>query len=294
MDGSGGSGGSGGGTTGSFASVTWKNRVSPSGNGFVDVSSGTDGDYVLGKTAAFAKSETGAAVCFIGYGSGTILTLMGAGDWWNPSKSWLGAQVGKNPDDLSYMTSKQASIDSASRLITYRNTSVGSRPANAFYWRAGGTSNSWVDPEAVGSNQSAIHCAFVPNNGVAEVYSYSMSTGTGGGSGTGLNPQSLSFNAPVFVSPFEFIDTNTGFFVARSSFEKLVFDVEFPAEVEKLPINDIYTAEGDVQPALRVNGQVLSTLEEHSPFHIKRTGATLIRWPGNNQLLTPTSCEDGG
>lgn len=151
-----------------FAGVTWKNTNAGSGNGWVDVLSGTDGDYPLGSTVWFTKGETPATVCFVGFGSGTIFTINGSGEWWNIEKPFLAGQTGHSIDDNAYFTSKQAAKDSAGQLLSYRTTPQAYRPANAFVWRAAGSNQSWVDSEAVGSGQSAIHCANVPNDGVVE------------------------------------------------------------------------------------------------------------------------------
>lgn len=154
--------------TAKYAGITWNNSNPGSGNGWSDTLFSADKDHPLGTTAWFDQNEAHVADCFVGYGSGTVLTLNGSGEWWNIQKSWLAAQTGHSTADTAYFSSKQASKDATAELMSYRLTPQQYRPANAFIWRAAGSNNSWTDSQALGSGESQIHCTFVPNNGVVE------------------------------------------------------------------------------------------------------------------------------
>ncbi len=156
-------------TTG-FAGVTWRNFNPGSGKGWADVMNGTDGEHPLGVTAWFSQGEAPVADCFVAYGSGSILTMQGSGEWWDVQKPWLAAQTGHALSDTAYFTSQQAAKDAAAELQTWRTVPPAYRPGDAFVWRAAGTDKSWQDHDPVTPSDSAIHCVNVPNNGEVEQY----------------------------------------------------------------------------------------------------------------------------
>ncbi len=153
-----------------FAGVTWQNAHAGSGNGWIETINNGGANYPLGNTVWFHQTETPATVCFVGYGSGTILTMNGSGEWWDVESNFLAAQTGHSPGDLAYLTSQQAAKDAAGQLISYRTTPQQYRPANAFVWRAAGSNQSWQENDPIADTDVAIHCADVPSDGIVETH----------------------------------------------------------------------------------------------------------------------------
>ena len=170
--GSGGDGGSGGSGSGGskLADVTWKPSLSSSTLGWVDATLTSDGSFTPGQTVSVYTSDGSTAVCAVLYGAKNVLSCTDGCEWWSVYKPTLASMHGKNPDDLSYVAGMQGLKDSASDLLSCRNSGSGAC-SSEFVWRAASNSGgAWEDNEPAADSQSQIACAFVPSSGVVETH----------------------------------------------------------------------------------------------------------------------------
>lgn len=141
----------------SLPSVTLKSPSAKIGNGWVHVSSGRDGSYLVGFPANFESSEVPAVVCAQMYGPMNTMSCKGSCTWYSVMRPGLVAKKDRKSDAEVYLASPQATQDAAELLLS----SHGSVPSDLFFFRGDFKDNTLMDNNPVDQEQFQIDCVLV-------------------------------------------------------------------------------------------------------------------------------------